>query len=172
MHSSLCTRLRRRADTSFTTGASGNRTGCHIQSRRPFAILGAMSALRRNSRPWFLILVVAVLVTRLGGVHLHLCFDGQEPPATIHVNDSDAHDDAHHVDEHHTDQDVEMFEAVLAKSKGSVDLPLLLGACLLLLLLHPAGGHWPRDAFYRVFQPPPHALRPPLRGPPLKYLPT
>lgn len=127
-----------------------------------------MSGLRLSTRPWFLILIFAVLVTRLSGIHLHLCFDGLEPPASIHVVDDPTHNDAHHVEEHHTDKDVEVFDAVLTKSKGPVDLPILFGACLLLLLLmRPTGRQWPPDAFYRVFPLRSFALRPPSRGPPL-----
>lgn len=127
-----------------------------------------MSGLRLSTRPWFLILIFAVLITRLGGVHLHLCFDGQEPPASIHVMDDPAHNDAHHIQEQHTDQDVEVFDAVLTKSKGAVDLPMLFAACLLLLvLMRPTGRQWPPDAFHRIFPPQSFALRPPSRGPPL-----
>lgn len=127
-----------------------------------------MSALRKSTRPWYLILICAVLLTRLGGVHLHLCFDGQEPPASIHVNDDGAHNDRHHVNGDHTDKDVAVFDAVLTKGKGFADAPILLAACLLLLLLlRPASGQWPLAAFYRVFPLQPCALRPPLRGPPL-----
>jgi hypothetical protein len=127
-----------------------------------------MSGLRLSTRPWFLILIFAVLMTRLSGIHLHLCLDGQEAPASIHVVDDPAHNDAHHVEQHHTDKDVEVFDAVLTKSKGSMDLPILFGACLLLLLLmRPTGRQWPPDAFYRVFPLQAFALRPPSRGPPL-----
>ena len=127
-----------------------------------------MSGPRLSTRPWFLILIFAVLMTRLSGVHLHLCFDGQEAPAAIHVADDPAHNDAHHVEQHHTDKDVEVFDAVMTKSKGSMDLPILFGACLLLLLsMRPIGRQWPLDAFYRVFPLHSFALRPPSRGPPL-----
>lgn len=127
-----------------------------------------MSGLRLSTRPWFLILIFAVLMTRLSGIHLHLCFDGQEPPASIHVADDPAHNDAHHLEEHHTDKDVEVFDAVLTKSKGLADLPILLVAGLLLLvLMRSTGRQWPLDAFYRVFPFHAFALRPPSRGPPL-----
>jgi hypothetical protein len=126
-----------------------------------------MSGLRLSKRPWFLILIFAVVMTRLSGIHLHLCFDGLEPPASIHVTDGGQHNDAHHIETSHTDKDVEVFDAVLTKSKGSMDLPILFGACLLLLLLmRPTGRQWPPDAFYRVFPLQAFALRPPSRGPP------
>lgn len=127
-----------------------------------------MSGLRPSTRSWFPLLIFAVLMTRLSGIHLHLCFDGQEAPASIHVIEHPTHNDAHHVERQHTDKDVEVFDAVLTKSKGSLDLPILLGACLLLLLsMRSTGRQWPLDAFYRVFSLPSFALRPPSRGPPL-----
>jgi hypothetical protein len=138
-----------------------------IQISSLFAILRPMSGPRKSTHPWFLFLILAVLVTRLSGVHLHLCFDGQEPPATIHTIDDAAHDELHHVEQDHTDKDVDVLDAALTKSKGPVDLPVLFAACLLLLMLvHPAGRHWPLAASYRVFTPLLFALRPPLRGPP------
>lgn len=126
-----------------------------------------MSLQRLRAPHWLLIVLLAVLVTRLGGVHLHLCFDGQEPPATLHASDGGEHHDAHHLGEQHSDKDVDLLGVVLLKkSPGSLELPILLAACIVLLLLSPASrGQWPRNAFYRAF-PQPFRLRPPLRGPP------
>lgn len=127
-----------------------------------------MNRLHKSTPHWLLIVLLAVLVTRLGGAHLHLCFDGQEPPATLHTGDTAEHNH-HHLDEQHSDQDVDVLGAVLMKkSSGSADMPVLLAVCLVLLLLLPRVlGRWPSAAFYRISPHQPLRLRPPLRGPPL-----
>lgn len=122
-----------------------------------------------RSTAWAWVLLVAVLFVRLGDAHLHLCFDGQEPPATVHVME----DTAHHDDgagtgvSEHNDQDINLFDAVLAKKAGAADFLLLAIAVILLLL--------PRlSVRQKVFFAPvqtvaslPLFFHPPLRGPPL-----
>jgi hypothetical protein len=124
-----------------------------------------MKSLRNSARPWLMIAVLAVLVMRLGDVHLHLCFDGQEAPATLHAVHAD--EIAHHADEEHSDADVNVFGAILVKKGGVVDLPLLAVACFLLFLLRPPRGQRPSAAFEHLFPFRPPRLLPPLRGPPL-----
>lgn len=123
-----------------------------------------------HARPpnWFWLVIVAVLFTRLAGIHLHFCFDGQEPQATMHASDGSIHNDDHHADSEHTDQDIDYLDALLAKlSERSFNLPLLFTAALLLLppctvLLR----SWLRAASGPVPHLTPLRLRPPLRGPP------
>lgn len=128
-----------------------------------------MHRLRRSTPHWLSIVLLAVLVTRLGGVHLHLCFDGNEAPATLHAPDTADHAHSHHhMDGQQADKDLDVLGAMLVKkSGGSADLPALLAVCLVLLLLLPhARGQWPAAASHFVF-PQFLLLRPPLRGPPL-----
>ena len=108
---------------------------------------------------------VAVLAGRIGGAHLHLCFDGSEPPASLHFNES-GHPDDHHLDSAHDDLDISAIGEAIAKAgKVSLDLPALLFFAFLLCLLAPSQG---RLLLHR--SPPrvatPAFLRPPLRGPP------
>jgi hypothetical protein len=116
---------------------------------------------------------VAVLVLRIGGAHLHLCFDGSEPPVAMHLGDSGVH----HADEaaglesgsnEHADRDIGIgADALVKKPTGSIEIPLL--AVLFGLLLFYVARR--RDVL-PVYLPPflltparAH-LRPPLRGPP------
>jgi hypothetical protein len=117
---------------------------------------------------WFWLVILAVLITRLAGIHLHFCFDGQEPQATMHASDGSIHNDAHHADSEHTDQDIDYLDALLAKlSERSLSLPLLFAAALLLL---PPCTVSLRGRLSAASDPRPHLaaprLRPPLRGPP------
>lgn len=112
------------------------------------------------------LLLAALLVARLGGAHMHLCFDGSEPPASLHFSDTDHHDD-HHADEAHEDVDVSLMAEAAAKlGKLSLDLPLLLAAALAIFGLW-LTVKWPLLPYplpWAVSDP--HSLRPPLRGPP------
>lgn len=119
------------------------------------------------SRNAFHIAFVALTLWLLGnwiGLHGHFCFDGQEPPVSVHIhlNGHSAHD--HHPDEEHLDADLDLLQLVVAKL-SKIDLGLALLAVLSLLLT----PHLPRPVFTRyltrLFQPSPYA-RPLLRGPP------
>jgi hypothetical protein len=117
---------------------------------------------------WFWLVILAVLFTRLAGIHLHFCFDGQEPQATMHTSDGAIHNDAEHLDSEHTDQDVDLLDALFAKlGDRSFNLPLLFAVAL--ILLPPLGvvcRHWLRAASDPAPDLAPLRLRPPLRGPP------
>jgi|SRR5687767_3476878 hypothetical protein len=113
-------------------------------------------------------MVLAVLTVRASDTHLHLCFDGQEPPRTVHSADASLHDDEHHLGETHADEDFDPFVGVLLKNSGTdSDVALPLAVAAMVLLLPPAS-----DILPPAFDPlppttaPPFYLRPPLRGPP------
>ncbi len=122
---------------------------------------------RTPSRIWLLTLVcVALLCARLGGGHLHLCFDGSEPPVSLHL----MYNGQHHMagtDAGHQDADVALADEALAKSIQLVlDLPAALVVALLIWSLRqtrrpPAPGFC-LPLFFSATR-----LRPPLRGPPL-----
>jgi hypothetical protein len=130
---------------------------------------------RRVRRPGFhsrLLIVLACLALvslRVAGLHLHLCFDGSEPPVSLHL----VAGDSHHADEPdgitHDDQDLKVADDYLLKKPGSdSDLSLLaLCVALLLFFLPRLLALLPRSAP----PPAPRALRhfrlPPSRGPPL-----
>lgn len=66
----------------------------------------------RYSRLMLWVLALAFLTVRASDTHLHLCFDGQEPPASVHLADASVHNDEHHqAGEHHADKDLDPFVA-------------------------------------------------------------
>lgn len=119
------------------------------------------------NRPLLLTLLLAALLTaRVGGAHLHLCFDGSEPPASLHFSDAGHHDD-HHADEAHDDVDVSLIAEAAAKlGKLSLDLPLLVTASLILFGLWLAAQRPPSPYRGPRAASDPYSLRPPVRGPP------
>jgi hypothetical protein len=127
--------------------------------------------IRFGTQPRFLIamLCVAMLAMRVGGLHVHMCMDGSEPPLSFHVEDSGIH----HVDEadageEHADRDFGLATDVVVKKPFSgFDLTLAAAFCALLFLLLTR----PRELRPSHFQPAKvrsarNRLRPPLRGPP------
>jgi len=116
------------------------------------------------------LMCVMLLVARVDGAHWHLCFDGKEPPASLHLVDMTPHHGtlpgasaAHH------DADVALSGDVVSKSaKWSFGLdytPALVAVAFLLVLLHTAQGS-SVPAYGRYAPAAPYFLRPPLRGPP------
>jgi len=122
-----------------------------------------------RSRFLIVTLCVAVVALRIGGLHVHLCMDGSEPPLSLHVADSGIH----HLDEAdggeaHADRDMSVAtDVVVKKPSGYFDLSLMAAFCALLLFLlaRPRALH----AFPSVpatLRSARNRLRPPLRGPP------
>jgi hypothetical protein len=129
---------------------------------------------------WTWLTGLAVLFAGLSNAHshVHYCFDGQEPPATVHLSDGThhehehpghtSHEDAtqHNADEaDHDDLDLDLPNQALAKAVKHD-----------LFAIAPALG-WsngidtrPAAALARIDDAPPAPdplyARPPLRGPP------
>lgn len=126
--------------------------------------------MRRPPRSAFYLwlLALVLVVARMGDAHLHLCFDGQEAPATVHVSEGATHHDAATDSQDHNDKDVDAYGEVVAKKSGDTDSWALAAVFLLLLLLPQA-----RALLQAAAQTPPSAFRlplffrPPLRAPPL-----
>ena len=125
--------------------------------------------LRTRPHPLFAtLLCLALLMMRVGGAHLHLCFDGTEPPASFHVFDATPHHESPAASATHQDADVAVTADVYSKpGKVGDQLPLALLAAIIA---------WALIRRPREFVPPYPApamrtkrelLRPPLRGPPL-----
>ncbi len=138
------------------------------------------------SRRLIAILALLVLVAaRVGDIHAHACFDGQEAPLSVHLDSLGAHPqhdhpqhgsadrpvtDQHSADQHvtdeqpHSDADLELPSQPLPVSK---DLnPALLSA---LLVLFAAAPQRQRPPSHRSLPAPRRRrsqLRPPLRAPP------
>ena len=118
-----------------------------------------------SHRLWIAAVVLALLATRLTGLHLHLCTEPVDAVSgAMHIDAGAAphlHDDSANP---HVDAEVDLLTTVINKLSGD-DLPALILAAVLLFLTrrplaHRLAAHVPseRTACYR--------LRPPLRGPP------
>lgn len=111
--------------------------------------------------------ILTVLTVRASDTHLHLCFDGKEPPTSVHFADGSVHHDDHHKDQNHADKDVDPFVGALAKTgdtdSGLALLPATPVSSVLMPVIRdtPAIQQDPPD-----IPPEPFHLRPPLRGPP------
>ncbi len=133
-------------------------------ARGEFCYPPPMGPARHYRFAAILVACIAFLSLRLVGEHLHFCFDGSEPPVSVHGDDGDVHHADLGMASPHDDADVDLMIAVF---KGTADavLPLaLLGALLLILpLVRIRRVEFPAVRFSDSRF---HSLRPPLRGPP------
>ncbi len=104
---------------------------------------------------------------RAGGMHLHLCLDGQESATEVHWADAGVHNDEEHVSQTHDDRDLNFGEVVGKTTKGFGDLPLAVLAAVLLLFLIPVSRERTSRREEVVVPLGPSFFLPPLRGPPL-----
>jgi len=96
-------------------------------------------------------------------IHAHVCFDGQEPPVSIHLQMMDGHDD-HHPQEVHDDQDVELQQWVITKiTKLDFFLPLFFILTLLLIFI---SARKPFFVYSNLDLQSQSGLRPAVRAPP------
>jgi hypothetical protein len=113
---------------------------------------------------------LAIMAMPVSGAHLHLCFDGGEPPTTFHaVEDGSAHADEA-APGAHNDKDVSLQQGVtLAKKQdGAFDLPAALTVAAFVLRLPVTAPAPVVDT--DVASPPPlrvSRVLPPLRAPPV-----
>ncbi len=122
-----------------------------------------MQPLLRHKTFAFVALIIW-LIAGWSGAHGHLCFDGQEPPMSIHMDTLGEHPD-HASDEQHVDANIDLSQPLLAKLT-KIDLPLLIAAALLLAMLFEkitlVTSRYSPSYFSRSA-----SLRPPLRAPPV-----
>lgn len=104
------------------------------------------------------------LIAGWSGAHGHLCFDGQEPPVTVHMDMLGNHPE-HSSDEKHFDADVDVGQLTLAKL-SKIDLPLLIAAALLLAVLFEKVS-LVVSLYSHTYSSRLSGLRPPLRAPPV-----
>ena len=128
-------------------------------------------AVRKLSR--YKIFVYASLLLWLfasaSGMHGHYCFDGVEPPMSVHFDVVDSHEnDQHESGEAHVDLDNKPSQATAVKIV-KLDLTFLAFALLLTII-------WPvvRSQSYTLSQTPFSwltltGIRPPLRAPPIQF---
>jgi hypothetical protein len=115
-------------------------------------------------------LCIALVVMRIGSAHLHLCLDGQAPPASIQFGDDPIESGSGHAETGpaHQDYDYELAGGTFAKlPKLDLSLIALLFAFpLWLLTRRRVRASAPTEALPTQLSPFQH-LRPPPCGPPL-----
>jgi hypothetical protein len=120
------------------------------------------------TRACLTLVCVAILVTRLSGAHLHLCFDGSEPPESVQLTAVASDESPDEARKPRHDLDVNLIgEALAKKLDSSLELPMLLAAAIVLFRVQAVGA--PVIARHRavpLIPIPAFRLRPPLRAPP------
>ena len=82
------------------------------------------------------LLMAALSLMWLTGAHQHLCFDGLEPPATLHhLVDGGDHEEHHRPESGHLDADVEFDTGLTRASGDGADAPGVPAA-----VSHPSAG--------------------------------
>jgi len=120
------------------------------------------------SKRWSWLAGLAVLFAGVTNAHshIHYCFDGQEPPAAVHIADNAAHEHelpGHDDGAEHDDLDVDVPNPALAKAKS--DLPAIVAPTWTTSIESLPGS----ALVVGVDIPPapdPRYLLPPRRGPP------
>lgn len=122
-----------------------------------------------HSRVLIAFVCVAMVALRVGGLHVHMCFDGSEPPMSFHVEDSGVH----HLDEiaagdAHDDREMALAsDLAVKKPYGDFDLSMLAAFCALLLFFIARPRELlPFSPLTVLVRSARTRLRPPLRGPP------
>jgi hypothetical protein len=128
-----------------------------------------MSVSKVLLRALLTLVALAVVAMPASGVHLHLCFDGAEAPATMHfAEDGNTHTEPG-IHATHSDTDVELgAPAVAKKVDNSLDLPSLMVVAGLLFRVPaatPAVLPETDDAAIVVHSA--YRILPPLRAPPV-----
>ena len=150
------------------------------------------------SRRWAWLASFAILFAGVTNAHahVHLCFDGQEPPASVHLSDKSGHHDGvrevDHVNDHghteghghhgdvtdhgggthhgddadHDDVDLDLANPALAKTVKH-DVASIAPAWLKGTPIAPATSEAPSFALERPSASTRTYLHPPLRAPPL-----
>lgn len=122
-----------------------------------------MQKILRHKTMAFLALTIWLLAS-MSGAHGHLCFDGQEPPISVHMDMLADHIE-HHDSDQHLDADVDLGGLALSKLI-KIDLPLIIAAALLMAVLLQTATVF--SSFYRLLNPLRLAgIRPLLRAPPI-----
>jgi hypothetical protein len=121
------------------------------------------------SKRWAFVAALGVLLAGITNAHahIHLCFDGHEPPAALHLAGDTDHDKSHERDDPDCsgDVDVDLQNQAVAKTVKhdllGIDTPVSWTLALDGVVAAPlaALAESPRH-------PPPLFTRPPLRAPP------
>jgi hypothetical protein len=127
-----------------------------------------MRSLAPVARYVLWLLCAVILITRISGAHMHLCFDGTEPLVSVHAEES-RHDVGHELSNRgHSDLEVSLGgDALFKKTFVAGDLTIALLAALAVLMI--GAIDTPKVARPRaspVLLSRAFLLHPPLRGPP------
>jgi hypothetical protein len=113
-----------------------------------------------------LLACVLALLAQAAGMHVHLCFDGGEPPMSVHASATGDHID-HHDDGQHHDVDLAWASGTVLKPPQALPvLPPVLLAVVWVCLLGVASTTRALGAAAAQFPPSFFLQRPPTRGPP------
>ena len=133
-----------------------------------------MTASKVLVRALLTLVAIAVIAMPASGVHLHLCFDGNEAPATVHfAEDGSVHNDQAAPEPGsqapHSDRDVELgAPAVAKKVDRTFDLPSLMAAVFVLFHVPaPAPAVLPETPDATIVVASAYRILPPLRAPPV-----
>jgi len=113
------------------------------------------------------LIALMLIIVRTADAHAHLCADGKEPPAALHLNDGGNHPcETDSREAHSGDKDIQIASDVVLKKAPQIDpwMPALLAFAF--EVAAPATDESVRfrsidDRFESIVY-----LRPPLRGPP------
>ena len=129
-----------------------------------------MSTFSTRRKCVALLLSGVLLLLQVSGAHLHLCFDGQEPPVSLHVLDSGPEHFPGAAYSQHQDEELESgLASLVKKSLSDIDSPPLTSASVVL-------NGTSSKSLLEVWwddSPVPNSitrLLPPLRGPPATTL--
>ena len=112
------------------------------------------------------VLALALFGVRLADAHVHVCLDGQEPRASLHVADDGVHHTGAATLQSHNDRDLKVGEAGAVKKGDSTDLLILASASSLVDQIAFVTADAPQSTAVTPALPNRSHLRPPLRGPP------
>jgi hypothetical protein len=114
------------------------------------------------------VFAIAFMAMRMSGAHVHLCSDGQEAAASVHLVDSAPHHAGDEDGAGHEDRDLKITDAaIFKKNNAGGDLMPLVFALILLLVLPRVRAFIPAVSTVLLPQGPRLYFTPPLRGPPL-----
>lgn len=133
---------------------------------RRFGILRAMRSPSPLKQLCYWAFALLLITVRSADAHVHMCLDGQEPPAALHVADGGVHHAGANAPQEHQDKDVK-YSVDGTFKKADVGDVWLIATVWSLLASEPADtAELPqfRQAAPRTSDP--FHLRPPLRGPP------
>jgi len=108
------------------------------------------------------------LIVRTADAHAHLCFDGKEPPASVHVADGEVHPcESGSSSGHSGDKDIRLTPDVFLKKASADDVRSSCSVRFEATFVAEQLGEPIRAIAQIDGAPTPRFFRPPLRGPPV-----